>query len=70
MKYLRKFGAFWYDFLIGDRPELFVGSIVILAATWALMQIGLGHVIAGWLLSILVLVLGGASVLIATRVTH
>ena len=30
MRYLRAFGAFWYDFLVGDRPELFVGAIVAL----------------------------------------
>ena len=40
-RYLRAFGAFWYDFLVGDRPELFVGSIAILAAIWVAVQVGL-----------------------------
>ncbi len=26
---LRAFGAFWWDFLIGDTPELFVATLVI-----------------------------------------
>jgi hypothetical protein len=32
MRYLIAFGRFWYAFLIGDRPELFIGTIVALAA--------------------------------------
>ena len=30
MKYVKSFFAFWQDFLIGDAPEIFVGTIVIL----------------------------------------
>jgi hypothetical protein len=26
------FGRFWWDFLIGDTPELFVGVVVVLVA--------------------------------------
>jgi hypothetical protein len=26
---LRAFGAFWWDFLIGDTPDLFVATVVI-----------------------------------------
>ncbi len=37
MRYLRGFGAFWYDFLVGDRPELFLGAIAILAVAWIAM---------------------------------
>lgn len=68
MQYLRRFGAFWYDFLIGDRPELFVGSIVVLAAVWAMLQLGLGPLIAGWVFTLLVLLLGGGTVILASRV--
>jgi hypothetical protein len=25
------FGRFWWDFLVGDTPELFVGSVVVVA---------------------------------------
>ena len=70
MRRLRSIGAFWYDFLIGDRPELFVGSIVVLAAVWATIQLGLGPDIAGWLLAVAVLAVGALGVVIATRPRH
>jgi hypothetical protein len=25
------FGRFWWDFLVGDTPELFVGAVVVVA---------------------------------------
>ena len=28
-KWLRAFGHFWLDFLIGDTPEIFLGTLVI-----------------------------------------
>jgi len=40
MKYVRQFGAFLYDFLVGDAWELFVGPIVVLVAAWLLVQAG------------------------------
>ncbi len=30
------FGRFWWDFLVGDTPELFVGTLVALGAAYAL----------------------------------
>lgn len=41
------FGKFWWDFLIGDTPELFVGVLVALAIVWALVHIGGGRF--GWI---------------------
>jgi hypothetical protein len=67
MRYVRAFGAFWYDFLVGDRPELFVGSIVVLAAVWLAIRGGLEAGMAGLALTVLVLVLGGASIWLASR---
>lgn len=32
VRFVRAFGAFWWDFLIGDTPELFVGVLVVLGA--------------------------------------
>ncbi len=40
MRYVIAFGRFWYDFLIGDRPELFVGPIVGLAIVAVLTSLG------------------------------
>lgn len=31
-RYARSFGRFWWDFLVGDTPELFVGVLLIVAA--------------------------------------
>ncbi|HEX3427560.1 MAG TPA: hypothetical protein VHS36_02035 [Candidatus Limnocylindrales bacterium] len=67
MRYLRSFGAFWYDFLIGDRPELFVGSIVVLGLVWVAIRVGLEPVAAGGLLIVLVVLLGGLSIWSAIR---
>jgi hypothetical protein len=66
-RYLRAFGVFWYDFLIGDRPELFVGSIAILAAIWAGVQIGLEPGLASLVLAALVVGLAAASLWRASR---
>jgi hypothetical protein len=67
MTYVRRFGAFWYDFLIGDRPELFVGSILVLGAVWFAIQAGLSTTLAGGLLTILILALAAFSIWTATR---
>ena len=32
LRWLKTFGRFWWDFLIGDTPELFVGVVVIIGA--------------------------------------
>ena len=31
-RWLRGFWRFWWDFLVGDTPELFVGSVAIIVA--------------------------------------
>ena len=33
---IKAFGLFWKDFLIGDCPELAVGSLIILGVAFAL----------------------------------
>jgi hypothetical protein len=67
MRFLRAFGAFWYDFLVGDRPELFVGSIAVLVLTWVAVRAGLDPALAGGLLAVGLLVLGWLSLAFATR---
>lgn len=32
LRWLSAFGRFWWDFLVGDTPELFVGTVVAVAA--------------------------------------
>jgi hypothetical protein len=67
VRYLRAFGAFWYDFLIGDRPELFAGSIVVLGLVWIAINLGLSPTAAGGLLTALILALAGLSIWSASR---
>lgn len=38
MKYLNAFGRFWWDFLIGETPELFIGTVVSLAIIWLISK--------------------------------
>lgn len=30
MKYVKAFFMFWFNFLIGDTPEIFVGALIVL----------------------------------------
>jgi hypothetical protein len=41
MRWLRSFGAFWWDFVVGDDPWLAVGIAVALAATAVLYAVGI-----------------------------
>ena len=38
VRWLKAFGRFWWDFLVGDTPELFVATLVILAITAVLAK--------------------------------
>jgi hypothetical protein len=58
MRYVIAFGRFWYDFLIGDRPELFLGPVVALALVALLVQAGWSAT-SGLLLFGLVVASGG-----------
>lgn len=33
---LRTFGRFWWDFLVGDTPELTVAALLVVAAAYGL----------------------------------
>jgi hypothetical protein len=54
MSKLRAFGAFWYDFVIGDDWVIAAGVVIGLAATYGLHQ---ARVTAWWLLPVLLVVL-------------
>jgi hypothetical protein len=51
---LRAFGAFWYDFVIGDDWVVAAGVVAGLLATWGLHS---AHVPAWWVLPLLLVVL-------------
>ena len=60
MRYVAAFGRFWYDFLIGDRPELFFGPVIGLALVALVIRSGWADA-GGLLLFGLVVVTGGWS---------
>ena len=41
MQLIKAFGLFWWDFLVGDSPELAVGAVLILALAFALHDVKL-----------------------------
>ena len=67
MGYIRAFFRFWYDFLVGDRWELFVGPVAALAIASFATQANLPAPAVGALLFVLVAAVGGASIGWATR---
>jgi hypothetical protein len=60
---LRAFGAFWYDFVIGDDWVVAAGVVVGLLITWGLHSAG---VTAWWALPLLLVVLLPVSLARAT----
>jgi hypothetical protein len=65
--YLRRLGAFLYDFLVGDAWELFVGPIVVLLIGWALVQADLPAAMIGVALFLGVLVVAAINLLAGLR---
>ncbi|HYK96047.1 MAG TPA: hypothetical protein VE011_09315 [Candidatus Dormibacteraeota bacterium] len=62
MGFVRAFFRFWYDFLVGDRWELFVGPIVALLLVWLAARMGLPGLASGVLLALLVATVGAISI--------
>lgn len=51
-RWLVAFSRFWWEFLIGDTPELFVGMLVVLGVAAGLAGTG----VAGWVVVPLVVI--------------
>lgn len=66
MRQVRAFGAFWYDFLVGDRPELFLGPLAALLLGWILVRANAAAV-AGVVLFLAVVAVGAFSLRVSTR---
>ncbi|MGH3779562.1 MAG: hypothetical protein ACRDRO_02750 [Pseudonocardiaceae bacterium] len=58
VRWLRSFGAFWWDFIVGDDWRVAAGVVTALAATAGLAAL---RVPAWWFLPVTVLVLLGMS---------
>lgn len=67
MRYVRAFAAFWYDFLVGDRPELFAGPVLALFVAWLLVHDHVAAGASGLVLFVAVVAVGGLSLYLTTR---
>jgi hypothetical protein len=67
MRYVRGFFGFWYDFLVGDRWELFAGPILALFVAWLAVRASVPAPITGALIFVLVSTVGGLSIAWASR---
>ena len=61
IRFLKAFGRFWYDFIIGDDWKIAVGVVIALSLTWLLFVVGVPEKI--------VTVLGGALILAAFTIS-
>jgi len=67
MRWLTAFGRFWWEFLIGDTPELFVGAVAVVGVL-ALLSLNPGlRTAAALLASVLVAGVLTASIWRAVR---
>jgi hypothetical protein len=67
VKWVKAFGRFWWDFLIGDTPELFVGSVAVLFAAALVAHAGGPRALTWAGLPLLVVGMLGVSLLRAAR---
>jgi hypothetical protein len=67
VRFVRQFGRFLYDFLVGDAWELFVGPLAALVIAWAVLNAGLDGTLVGVLLFALVLGVGAINLTLALR---
>jgi hypothetical protein len=54
MRYIRSFGLFWWDYIVGDDWRVAAGLILAFCLTWLLAHNGIA---AWWLLPLAVAVL-------------
>ncbi|HEY0804505.1 MAG TPA: hypothetical protein VGD84_05555 [Pseudonocardiaceae bacterium] len=68
MKFLKAFGQFWYDFIVGDDPKIAIAVVIALAVLVGALSIGLfgdtGLVLLG---GVLIVAAFSVSLLIDTR---
>ena len=64
MKYVRSFGLFWWDFVVGDDWRAALGVVIALGATAGLVAAGLN---AWWLMPVAVIAVLALSLRRETR---
>jgi hypothetical protein len=67
VRWVAGFGRFWWDFLVGDTPELFVCALVTIGAIALVSEAGHDNAAAAVLLPALVIISLSASVARARR---
>jgi hypothetical protein len=67
VRWLRGFWRFWYDFLVGDRWELFVGPLAAMTLAAVAVAAGLPAAVVAVLFVVAVVGVGAASVRMALR---
>jgi hypothetical protein len=67
---LKGVGRFWWDFLIGDTPELFVAALIIIGAIALVSEIGHFNAAAIVLLPLMAVLALALSLAVATRASR
>ena len=67
MTLVRRFLGFWYDFLVGDRWELFLGPVAALVVVWVLICVGIDPATLGLLLFAFIVLVGAMSIYLRSR---
>lgn len=67
MIYVRRFGSFLFDFLIGDAWELFLGPIAAVVLAALLIAAGVSAAVVGTLLFVAVVAIASLHVALALR---
>ncbi|MGH9064962.1 MAG: hypothetical protein ACRD0L_13510 [Acidimicrobiales bacterium] len=60
-RYVVAFGRFWWEFLIGDTPELFVGMLIVLGIAAGLATLGRVAAVVVVPLAVIALLLGSVA---------
>jgi hypothetical protein len=70
LRLLRGFGRFWWDFLVGDTPELFVAALVIIGVIALVSERGHFNAAAVVVLPLLAVLALATSLLRAIRASR
>jgi len=69
-RYVAAFGHFWWEFLVGDTPELLAGAVIAVCIVALLAHQGAARVLVVGALPVLVIGMLGASVRRAQRMAR
>jgi hypothetical protein len=67
MRFLKGFGRFWYDFIIGDDWKIAVAVLAVLAMGMTLLLVGVPHPALAIICAVLFFVAFAAALLIDVR---